>query len=447
MITNSLQLTGTVLKQGERGFDQAVLDTLFNKVNPGQRPAVMVCPQTIDDVINAVRYARSAGQTVSICSGGHSWSANHVRAGSILINMRGFNQYTVDREAMTARVGPGVGGSTLLTALTEQGLFFPAGHCKGVCVGGYLLQGGFGWHGRKLGMACENVIGLDIVTAEGELVHASPTQNPDLYWSARGSGGGFFGVVVCFHLQLFPKPKHMGMATHVFSLRHMESVFRWAHEVGPSVPNTVEFQILTSRRVLQYLWAGMEVIAPVFADSRDELEASLSFMNNSPVRKKAFIRLPYRELPMATFYNYAMTHYPDNHCWGVDNMWTKAGIDDLMPHLHRIADTLPPAPSHFLWLNWYPPKNRPDMAFSMEDHLYLALYGTWKSGTETPRYGNWAHDHMQTMAHLSTGIQLADEGLHKRTAPFVSAPHLQRLDVARGHYDPDGLFNAWHSRP
>lgn len=75
--------------------------------------------------------------------------------------------------------------------LYEHNLFFPAGHCKGVCIGGYLLQGGYGWNGRKLGIACESVIGIDVVTADGEYIHANETENADLFWAARGAGGGF----------------------------------------------------------------------------------------------------------------------------------------------------------------------------------------------------------------------------------------------------------------
>ena len=99
----------------------------------------------------------------------------------------------VNVKEMTATAGPGVGGSVLMLELYKHNLFFPAGHCKGVCIGGYLLQGGYGWNGRKTGMACEHVIGIDMVTADGEYLHASETENADLFWAARGSGGGFLG--------------------------------------------------------------------------------------------------------------------------------------------------------------------------------------------------------------------------------------------------------------
>jgi FAD binding domain len=443
---NNLTIQGSIIRKTDTGFDAAITATLFNKREQGRRPDMMVTPKNVDDIIATVHYAKSVGRRISVCSGGHSWSANHLRNDSILINMKGFNQFAINKETMTATAGPGVGGSTLLVELFKNDLFFPAGHCKGVCIGGYLLQGGFAWNGRKLGMACESVIGLDIVTAEGEYVHASATQNADLYWAARGSGGGFFGIVVCFHLKLYPKPKYHGAMTHVFGIKHMEDVFNWAYEVGPSIPDTVEFQMITSRQTLGFCGAGIEAFAPIFADTRDEFEEAKAFMVNSPIKRKAFVRIPCIPFSMKTLYTFAMSHYPHNYNWSVDNMWTRAHIDDLMPHLKNIVANIPPAPAHLLWLNWQPPV-RPDMAFSMEDQIYLALYGSWKSAADSPKYVNWATDHMKKMAHLATGIQLADENLHNRTARFVKDDNLKKLDFIRSQRDPTGVFNEWHSRP
>ncbi len=169
------------------GFEAAVMATLFNKVDPGRRPAAIAWPENEEEVVALVRHAKAVGMRVSVCSGGHSWSANHLREGSLLVSMANFKSYEINREAMTATAGPAVGGSVLLGKLMDEGLFFPAGHCRGVCIGGYLLQGGFAWNGRKLGMACESVIGLDIVTADGELVHASEKQNADLYGFSASS--------------------------------------------------------------------------------------------------------------------------------------------------------------------------------------------------------------------------------------------------------------------
>jgi hypothetical protein len=444
---HNLTIKGKVLQQSDAEFAARLEATLFNKRPLTRKPFLLVEPHGIEDIQATLAYAKASGKKISVCSGGHSWSANHVREGGILIIMKHFNTYMVNKETMTAIAGPGVGGSVLMKALVKEGLFFPAGHCEGVCIGGYLLQGGFGWNGRKLGMACESVIGLDLVTADGEYIHANANQNADLYWAARGSGGGFFGVVVAFHLRVYPKPKYIGAVTHVFGMEHLEEVFRWADEVGPTVPASIELQLLMSTKTVKFGKAGIEVAAPIFADSQEEWEAAKQFMYKSAIKSKAYIKVPYVPFSMGAMYKFAMTHYPEDHCWSVDNIWTAAPIDELLPHLRQIADTMLPAPTHLLWLNWYPPKQRPDMAFSMEDNIYIALYSAWQARHETPTLERWATDCIGKMAHLATGIQLADENLNHRTAKFVADDHLRQLQTIRQKRDKSSLFHEWHSKP
>jgi FAD/FMN-containing dehydrogenase len=364
-----------------------------------------------------------------------------------MIMMKNFNQYAINAQEMTATAGPGVGGSDLMKALYKHDLFFPVGHCKGVCIGGYLLQGGYGWNGRKTGIACESVIGIDLVTADGTYIHANAHQNADIYWAARGSGGGFFGVVVRFHLKLFALPKYRSIIVHDFYLKHLEEVYNWAYEVGPTIPKAVEFQMVMSNKMLTILGPGIEAVAPIFADTRDEYEEAMVFMKNSPIKNKAVIATPAFNPGIDRLYKTVMTHYPENYYWGVDNMWTHAPIEDLMPYIKEIAKTMPPSPSHFLWLNWHPGNIKTDMVYSNEDAIYLALYANWKNAADTTKYGDWAVKMMQEMSHLSTGIQLADEGLHKRTAPFLSDANLKKIQEIRADRDPNGLFHEWHSRP
>lgn len=446
-VATELLIQGQIIEKSNPIFEKELMGTLFNKCDPGRRPDMIVRPKTVRDIEKTVHCAKQLGKKVSICSGGHSWSANHVRNDSILIDMGNFNDFDIDEKKMLAQAGPGIGGSVLLGELEKRGLFFPAGHCKGVCIGGYLLQGGFAWNGRKLGLACESVVGIDLVTADGQFIRANADENADLYWAARGAGGGFFGVVVCFHLKLYPLPKHRGMIVHEYGIKHMEEVYRWAHEIGPQVSNTVEFQIIMSRKKLNALGASIKVTATVFADTEEEVEKSLAFMYDCPIKSKAMIRTPFVHLSMDMLYRLAMTHYPHNHHWGVDNMWTRASFEELLPHLRRIAETLPPPPAHFLWLSWEPPTRNTSMAFSVEDNIYWALYGAWRNTEDTGKYENWAVNILRGMENLTTGIQLADEGLHKRKDRFMAQPNLDKLDEIRTERDADGLFNAWHSRP
>ena len=442
-----LNVEGRVIERTDEDFESVVLGSLFNKIDPGKRPLKVVEAKSVNDIIETIKYAKSHGKKLSVCSGGHSFSANHIRDNSILIMMKNFNQFEVNVNEMTATAGPGVGGSVLMLELFKHDLFFPAGHCKGVCIGGYLLQGGYGWNGRKLGIACQSVIGIDVVTADGEYIHANESENSDLFWAARGSGGGFFGVVVRFHLKLYKLPKYRAIIAHQFYMKHLEDVYSWAYEVGPSIPKAVEFQMIMSNKMSGLFGPGIEAAAPIYADTKDEFEEAMAFMKNSPIKSKALIATPALDPGINALYKLVMSHYPENHHYGVDNMWTHSSLDDLMPFIKEIARTMPPPPSHMLWLNWHPGQIQSDMAYSNEDDIYIALYTIWKNAGDTSKYGDWAATMMSKMNHMSTGIQLADEGLHKRTAPFLSDANLIKIQQIRADRDPNGLFHEWHSRP
>jgi FAD/FMN-containing dehydrogenase len=435
---------GRTLERGAPGFDAAVLRTSFNGSDPGVRPQVLVQANDVFDVLAAVKRARREGLRISVCSGGHSWMQNHLREGGLLLNMSRLNQIAVDVDAKVAIAGPGCWSVDLDRRLQREGLFFPIAHAVDVCLGGYLLQGGFGWNSRVLGLACENVIGIDVVTADGELLHTSETEHPDLFWAARGAGPGFFAVVVRYHLRVHPRPKVTALALQVFRMRHLDEVFLWAEKVGPDVPRSVEFQLLLTRKATGIFAPGIEVIAPVLSSSWKQAREDTAFLTRSAVRAKSSLALPLVPISTARMSQLAAQRiFPPGMRWSVDNMWTDAPMVDLLPGLKRIADTLPPMPSHVLMISWHPPAQRQDMAFSVEAKHYLALYGEWKKPADDAAYGHWATQNMQSMAHLSAGIQLADENLGRRTARFLSDVHFERIQRIRAHYDPQGLFHSW----
>ncbi len=438
---------GRVWERGAQGFDEAVLATSFNGRDPGRRPNVLVEANNVFDVQAAVRRAQAEGLKVSICSGGHSWAQNHLREGGLLLSMARINEIDIDADAMAAKVGPGCWGIDLDRALKKKGLFFPVAHAPDVALGGFLLQGGFGWGSRELGLATESVIGLDLILADGRLVHANASENADLYWAARGSGPGFFAVVARYHLKLHPRPKFTGLKMQIFARKHLDDVFRWADDIGAAVPRSVEFQMVPTPKALGLFRPGIEVVAPVLANSYEEAKEAVRFVDESPIRKKAHFTTPLVPIStsmMAVTAN--ITHFPPNVRWCADNMWTNAPIEKLLPGLNNIIDTMPPAPSHSLWLNWHPPADRPDMAFSLEANRYLAVYGEWTRSEDDAKYSGWATDCMLKMQENALGIQLADENLGNRPARFMADANLNRLDALRAKYDPDGLFHDWMGR-
>lgn len=441
---------GIVIEREAPGFDARILSTSFNGRDPGHRPKVLVEANDVFDVVSALKRAKREDLQVSLVSGGHSWAQNHLREGSLLLSLSRLNQVAVDVENKRAIVGPGCWGVDLDRLLKKHGLFFPVAHAPDVCLGGFLLQGGFGWGGTRLGVACQSVVGLDVVLADGSLVHASEEENSDLYWAARGAGPGFFAVVVRYHLKLYPRHKVTGMKIQVFRQEHLEDVYTWADSIGPKVSNLVEFQLLITPKAMGIFSPGIEVFAPVLANSWKEAKEAVSFLSNSPIRSKASFTTPL--IPASTSLmsmTANLTHFPAGVNWCTDNMWVDAPIDKVIPGLRKIADTMPPAPSHSLWLNWNPhnqPK-RPDMAFSQETNRYLAVYGEWKNSADDTKYANWATERMGEMEPFANGIQLADENLGRRPARFMSDANLARLDKIRSKYDPQGRFHSWMGRP
>ena len=168
---------------------------------------------------------------------------------------------------MIADVGPGKVASVFAAELDAQGLFFPSGHCEGICLGGYLLQGGYGWNSPMLGPACESVLGLEVVTADGDRICCDPENHPDMYWAARGSGPGFFGVVTSFKLQVHPRPAVRGTCLYMYPIEVADEVFTWGRQIVSELDDRVEMQIRTGRSLpgTGLDQPGITIASPVFA--------------------------------------------------------------------------------------------------------------------------------------------------------------------------------------
>ena len=226
--------------RGADGYEESRRATVWNGLLPDRFPDVIVQAAGVQDALDAVRYADANGLTMGVCTGGHSWAASHLRDGGLLLDLRRLDQCVIDTERMVAVVGPGKIGSALIGELDALGLFFPAGHCENICLGGYLLQGGYGWNGRILGPACESVLGIDVITASGERLYCDADNNADLYWAARGSGPGFFAVVTAFHLRLHPSPAVCGSCLYSYPADLADEIFTWARSISPRVDPCAE---------------------------------------------------------------------------------------------------------------------------------------------------------------------------------------------------------------
>lgn len=428
----------------DAGYEQARSSAVSNGRKPNRFPDVIVRAQSDGDVVSALQIAKERGLKIGVRSGGHSWAASFLRDGGMLLDLSQMNAFAVDASARAAVIQPGLGGADLNRALLKDQLFFPSGHCKHVSLGGFLLQGGFGWNSRLWGPACCSIIGMDIVTADCELVHASESENADLFWAARGSGPGFFGVVTRFHLRLQPRPQAMMKSDYVYPIEVLDEVLRWIRTVQHSLPLNMEPLVFVRRDIFGHPGPAALVTAPVMADSQDEAKAALALLETCPVHHKAVMR----EVNIVTELDNLLQGaedllYPPGAHYAADNMWTNASADALLPGMRKIAATLPPAPSHMMWMLWGPTQPRPNMSFSMESDLYIALYGISQDAAGEAACQAWVTERMRELEHLADGIQLADENLGARPARFLADSNFLQLQEIRSRRDPNGRFHSY----
>lgn len=170
-------------------------------------PRAVVHATQPSHVVEAVKLAQSLGVRVSVRSGGHSWAGWGVRDDAILIDLGALpggkhfqasylgEGLEYDERTKIIAVPPSSSGRVVNTFLETKGRMFAGGHCSDVGLGGFLLQGGMGWNCKNWGWACESIVGMEVVTAQGEQIYCSKSENSDLFWAARGSGPGTFSFL------------------------------------------------------------------------------------------------------------------------------------------------------------------------------------------------------------------------------------------------------------
>jgi FAD/FMN-containing dehydrogenase len=191
---------GELLRPGGDGYDEA--RQVFNGMID-RRPALIARCFDAGDVAAAVNLAREEDLPLSVYGGGHGVTGSAVVDGGICVDLRGMKGVAVDPDARTVRAEAGLTWGELDAATQEHGLAVTGGRVSDTGVSGLALGSGSGWLERKLGFTCDNLVGAEVVVADGREVVASEEQNADLFWGLRG-GGGNFGVVTAFHFGLHP---------------------------------------------------------------------------------------------------------------------------------------------------------------------------------------------------------------------------------------------------
>ncbi|MFC0806946.1 FAD-binding oxidoreductase [Ensifer sp. P24N7] len=254
------RLRGRVLIATDAAYDGA--RTIWNGMID-RRPGLIVQCAGAADVVNAVRFAAENRLLVAVRGGGHNIAGNAVCDGGMVIDLTPMKSVRVDATTKTAWVEPGATLADLDVETQAFRLALPTGINSTTGIAGLTLGGGFGWITRKFGLTIDNLLSADVVTANGELVRASPTEHRDLFWAIRG-GGGNFGVVTAFEFRLHELGPDVlsGLVVHPFA--EAESVLQQYRQALENAPDELTCWVVMRRAPpLPFIpaeWHGKEVV-------------------------------------------------------------------------------------------------------------------------------------------------------------------------------------------
>ena len=200
-----------------------------------RKPAVIACCTTVDQVADAVRFARVSGLEIAIRGGGHNYAGHAVCDGGLMIHLGSMNGVAVDPVARRAVCGGGATWADVDAATQQHGHATPGGFISHTGIAGLTLGGGIGWLTKKAGLSCDNLVAAEMVTADSRVVRASKDENPDLFWALRG-GGGNFGVVTSFEFALHAVGPLVNLGLFFFGLETGPQALRFARDFIKTLP-------------------------------------------------------------------------------------------------------------------------------------------------------------------------------------------------------------------
>ncbi len=430
-------LRGVLISPGDADYDEA--RQVWN-ANVDKRPALIARCGGTADVLSAVNFARTNDVLVSVRGGGHNIPGNCVCNGGLVIDLGRMKGIRVDPTHRTVRAEGGVRWGELDHETQAFGLATPGGTDADTGIAGLTLGGGIGWLSGKYGLACDNLIAADLVTADGQLRHVNATEHAELLWGLRG-GGGNFGVVTSFEYQLYPVGPLVlaGVAFYPFAkAKEYLAFYRDFSRTVPDELNTIA-GLATSPEghkvgvmVVCYsgpLETGEQILRPV-----REFGPPLAD-HIQPMPYTAAQRL-LAELGPAGRHYYIKSHFIQDI--------SAAAIDTMVAHFERV--TSPLTGMIFQQMGNAASRVPSDAtAFGHRGGGYeWATISGWTDASESARHIQWTREFSQAMLPFTKGFYLnqvgteADEGAE--VIREALGANYQRLVTLKRQYDPGNLF-------
>jgi FAD/FMN-containing dehydrogenase len=272
-------IRGPIVTPGDEEYDEA--RAVWNGLHDDRRPALVVQATGVADVTAALGFARSHDLPVAVRGGGHSIAGFSTVDDGIVIDLSKMRGVRVDVAARRAYVGGGATWADVDHETQAHGLATTGGLVSTTGVGGFTLGGGIGWLMREHGLACDNLLGADVVTADGRVLHASDSENAELFWGLRG-GGGNFGIVTQFEFALHPVGPTVFAGPIFYPADAAGAVLRlfreWSADAPDGLTGFVTLMTAPPLPVIPEQWHGEKVAAfiAVSPGPIDEAGAAIS---------------------------------------------------------------------------------------------------------------------------------------------------------------------------
>lgn len=442
-------LGGNLLRPGDPEYDDA--RRVWNGMID-HRPALIARPRGTADVAHAVAFARDHGLPISIRGGGHNVAGTAVGNDALMLDLSGLRSVLVDAKSHIARVQPGARLADVDRETQLHGLATPMGVVSRTGIAGLCLSGGIGWLRRKHGLTCDNLVAAEVVTGNGEVVHANDRDTPDLMWALRG-GGGNFGVVTNFEFQLHPVGPEVFFTFVAYPARDRERCYRayrdWTKDApleastlatAITIPDDPEFPAPEARGEPAIAFLGAWAGSPAAGEQAMQ-----------PLREAGTPLFDFSDrMPWVQVQSLLDANFPDGllYYWKGRSLTRDVLSDEGIERLVRHAGSRPsPQSSFVLWHMGGAVREVPEneTAFGGRNaDFILAAEATWTDKTRSDANIQWARDAVANFGdYASGGLYLNYPGFNEDNE---SAMHetfgrkYDRLRALKKEYDPRNLL-------